>query len=184
MNNTSPVFLKAFELVRSLQPERPRLLTPLPDSFTPFWNHPYNVMKIILTLGEKDKTILTAAILHDVLEDTEYTTEMMIKDFGEEVTKLVMAVSKPKNYTSELASEYYVNIYQNKDILIRKGSCYIKMADRIDNMYSVAITCDKEYALKYLQETKKYYLEIAKVINCTKIYTDLIKNCEFLVSSK
>jgi len=66
----------AFDLVLKLQPDRPRLLTPIPQSFIPFWEHSYNVLKNVLQMGFSEEETILASILHDVLEDIQKDIEL------------------------------------------------------------------------------------------------------------
>src|SRR4051812_13544735 len=54
----------------------------------PFFTHPFEIAKILATLGMDAETI-AAGLLHDVLEDTKVTEEEMQKEFGQEVFFLV-----------------------------------------------------------------------------------------------
>ena len=55
--------------------------------------HPMAVAEILADLGMDEDTII-AGLLHDVVEDTEYTKDQLIEEFGEEVALLVDGVTK------------------------------------------------------------------------------------------
>ena len=55
--------------------------------------HPMAVAEILADLGMDEETIV-AGLLHDVVEDTSYTEEELIVDFGEDVAMLVDGVTK------------------------------------------------------------------------------------------
>ena len=59
----------------------------------PYIIHPLNVANILAGLG-MDTTTVCAALLHDVIEDTEATRQDLIKEFGKEVTEIVDGVTK------------------------------------------------------------------------------------------
>jgi (p)ppGpp synthase/HD superfamily hydrolase len=61
----------------------------------PYVTHLVSVM-FVLRDYTTDENTLVAALLHDTLEDTDYTKEEMIEDFGKEVTELVEAVTEPR----------------------------------------------------------------------------------------
>jgi (p)ppGpp synthase/HD superfamily hydrolase len=174
----------AFDLVLKLQPDRPRLLTPIPQSFIPFWEHSYNVLKNVLQMGFSEEETILASILHDVLEDTEYTEQDMSTEYGEKVLSIVKAVTKPKEFNKENESKYFEGIFLHPNLEVRKSACVIKLADRIDNLLGVAITCNQLHATAYLEQTKKYFGEMAKVINKEEVFENLIKQSEFLKKSK
>lgn len=60
----------------------------------PYISH---LMAVTLIVADytRDEATLTAALLHDTLEDTDYTAEEMIEDFGVEVTEIVRALTEP-----------------------------------------------------------------------------------------
>ncbi len=171
----------AFKLIFELQPDRERLMNPIPETFNPFWNHPYNVLKKVIQLGSSDKETLIAAVLHDVLEDTDCPEEEIGEIFGQEVLEIVKTVSKPKNYTKKDSGKYYSGIYKHEDEGIRQKACCIKIADRIDNLSEATIVADHSFTKEYFLETKKYFPKIAKVINREKEFNEFLKNIDVLV---
>ena len=62
---------------------------------TPYIVHPMEASAIVATMTD-DKIILAAAVLHDVVEDTDYTIDDIVKEFGEDVARLVSAESEDK----------------------------------------------------------------------------------------
>ena len=59
----------------------------------PYIIHPINVAYILASVGLDEATI-SAALLHDVVEDTDVTAEQLRKDFGEEIADMVAGVTK------------------------------------------------------------------------------------------
>ena len=66
------------------------------ESGEPYIIHPINVCKN-LALFHADKATLIAGMLHDVVEDTKFTLDDIEKEFGSEVAKLVLGVTKINN---------------------------------------------------------------------------------------
>lgn len=64
------------------------------DHGTPYIIHPICV-GIILAKHTGDDETIVAGILHDTIEDTSYTREQLIEDFGESVAEIVMDVTEP-----------------------------------------------------------------------------------------
>ncbi len=88
-------------------------------------NHYIEVCEILQNeLGIEDKSILTASVLHDTLEDTETTYEEIEAEFSKEVADYVQEVSHPKNYTKEQKEEYYESLKN-----VSGGAKLIKLAD-------------------------------------------------------
>lgn len=61
----------------------------------PFISHLYSVA-FSLTDYTDDENVIVAALLHDTLEDTDYTEEELQEDFGGEITEIVLALTEPK----------------------------------------------------------------------------------------
>ncbi len=99
----------------------------------PYITHPLSVATILADLG-MDTTTLVAALLHDTIEDTDYTLEMMRADFGGEVTLLVDGVTKLDKVKlgdaakAETIRKMVVAMAKDPRVLV------IKLADRLHNM--------------------------------------------------
>lgn len=125
----------------------------------PYINHPKNVAKIILDNVKKDvpNTILAAAVLHDVVEDTDVTIEDIGRNFGQKVMQYVAEVtdvSKPEDGNRKVRKAI------DRDHLAKasKWGQTIKLADLIDNTDSI-VRHDKDFAEVYMAE-KRVLLEI------------------------
>ena len=88
-----------------------------------------HVMRVMLAVAEVKPALpteaLVAAVLHDVVEDTEMTIEQIEREFGEEVAALVALLTKTPNKPNDL---YYGRLKTNPI------AATIKMADLRDNM--------------------------------------------------
>jgi guanosine-3',5'-bis(diphosphate) 3'-pyrophosphohydrolase len=99
----------------------------------PYITHPLAVAWILAGLG-MDTTTLAAALLHDTIEDTDYTLAQMRTDFGEEVTLLVDGVTKLDAVKlgdaakAETIRKMVVAMAKDPRVLV------IKLADRLHNM--------------------------------------------------
>jgi guanosine-3',5'-bis(diphosphate) 3'-pyrophosphohydrolase len=79
----------------------------------------------------EDLELLTAAILHDTLEDTDTTYDELEKEFSKSVADLVEEVSHPKNYNEVQKVEFYKKLNT-----ISLKAKIIKMADFADHLRS------------------------------------------------
>jgi GTP diphosphokinase / guanosine-3',5'-bis(diphosphate) 3'-diphosphatase len=99
----------------------------------PFITHPLAVATILAELGMNHET-LCAALLHDTIEDTDYTLAELRRDFGEDVATLVDGVTKlDKVKYGEAAQAETVRkmvVAMSRDIRV----LVIKLADRLHNM--------------------------------------------------
>ena len=126
----------------------------------PYIIHPINVAYILAGVGLDEATIC-AALLHDVVEDTDVTDEDLRRDFGDEIADMVAGVTKlgTMQFTSveEQQAEDYRKMFlaMGKDIRV----IIIKLADRLHNMRT----------LKYLKRDR----QIANAKETMEIYAPL-----------
>lgn len=110
----------------------------LRKSGEPYIIHPVETAKILARLGMDDQTIV-AGLLHDVVEDTDYTEEQLTEEFGEKVALLVDGVTKLGSLVFETKEEaqaenmrkMFLAMSQDIRVLI------IKLADRLHNMRTI-----------------------------------------------
>ena len=65
---------------------------------TPYYLHPVAVCRILYNKGIKDGNVLTAALFHDLIEDTTVTYDEIKEISNEKVAKIVKLLSKEKGY--------------------------------------------------------------------------------------
>ncbi|MCI8272915.1 MAG: bifunctional (p)ppGpp synthetase/guanosine-3',5'-bis(diphosphate) 3'-pyrophosphohydrolase [Clostridia bacterium] len=112
----------------------------------PYIVHPTNVAYIIAELGLDEHTVC-AALLHDVLEDTETSFENLVQEFGQEIAEMVDGVTKLIKIQYATIEENQVENYRKMFLAMGKDIrvIIIKLADRLHNMRT----------LKYLKEERK-----------------------------
>ena len=127
----------------------------------PFIEHPLNVARIVARLGLDDVS-LAAALLHDVVEDTDVDLEEIARVFGEELALLVDGVTKLDKVTfagsegHQAASMRKMVVSMAKDLRV----LIIKLADRLHNMCTLA-ALSPEKQQRTSQETIDVYAPLA-----------------------
>ncbi|MBQ7043959.1 MAG: bifunctional (p)ppGpp synthetase/guanosine-3',5'-bis(diphosphate) 3'-pyrophosphohydrolase [Clostridia bacterium] len=127
----------------------------------PYIIHPVQVAQILYKLG-MDSESMVAALLHDVVEDTELTEDDVKKEFGEDVANLVEGVTKlgkvplftKEEQQAENVRKMLMAMSQDIRVII------IKLADRIHNMRTLAFMKPHKRREK-AQETLEIYAPIA-----------------------
>ncbi|PWW62419.1 GTP pyrophosphokinase [Actinokineospora spheciospongiae] len=113
----------------------------------PYITHPLAVATILAELG-MDTTTLVAALLHDTVEDTEYSIEGLTGDFGDEVAHLVDGVTKLDKVQLGTAAEaetirkMVIAMARDPRVLV------IKLADRLHNMRTMRFLPPEKQAKK------------------------------------
>ncbi|MEM3112446.1 MAG: HD domain-containing protein [Candidatus Anstonellales archaeon] len=117
-----------------------------------------------------DKEVVQAALLHDLLEDTQASIEEIEDKFGEKVARLV-SVSTFDKEIEDKEERYKENF--NKALRLGSEALAIRASDLVDNSYYYSLVDDPE-VYNHLLEKLSYFLKIAKNrIGKEKIYKDL-----------
>jgi GTP diphosphokinase / guanosine-3',5'-bis(diphosphate) 3'-diphosphatase len=138
----------------------------------PYITHPVAVATILAELGMPPVT-LAAALLHDTVEDTDYSLDQLRKDFGEEVAMLVDGVTKldKVKYGAAAAQAETVRkmvVAMSKDIRV----LVIKLADRLHNARTWRYV-SKESAQRKARETLEIYAPLAHRLGMNTIKWEL-----------
>ena len=120
----------------------------------PYIIHPVQVAYILADIGLDEATIC-AALLHDVVEDTEVTHEDLVRDFGEEIATMVAGVTKLGELRYQVENYRKMFLAMGKDIRV----IIIKLADRLHNLRT----------LKYLRRDR----QIANAKETMELYAPL-----------
>ena len=126
----------------------------------PFFCHPLAVSKIILDLGMDAETII-ASLLHDVVEDTEFTIEEIEEKFGARIAVMVDGVTKLKQYENpgsndaESIKKLFLAIINDARVIV------VKLADRLHNLRTIS-SLPRDRQIKTAKETLEIYAPIAE----------------------
>ena len=137
----------------------------------PYITHPLAVAKILADLGIGATTI-AAALLHDTVEDTDYTLDFVQRDFGQEVAMLVDGVTKldklkfGDNTQAETVRKMVVAMSKDIRVLV------IKLADRLHNARTWKFV-PEESAKRKAQETLEIYAPLAHRLGISTIKLEL-----------
>lgn len=162
-----PLIKKAFEFCVEYHNGQKRLTNEA------YYIHPFNVAKIIVTLG-MDSQSIAAALLHDVVEDTDVSVEDIKKQFGDEVALLVDGVTKIGRLS--ISSKEQQQAESLRKMLIAMGKdirvIIIKLADRLHNMRTIDAMPEQKQRDKSL-ETLEIYAPIAHRLGIRPVKEEL-----------
>ncbi|MCL1906908.1 MAG: bifunctional (p)ppGpp synthetase/guanosine-3',5'-bis(diphosphate) 3'-pyrophosphohydrolase [Propionibacteriaceae bacterium] len=130
-NYDPQIIIKAFQIAEYYH--RPQVR----DSGEPYIHHPLAVATIVAELGMTEPTVV-GALLHDTIEDTDYTLEQLTSDFSEEIGDMVDAVTKLKR--SQLGDRAKAETIRKiiTAMFADVRAVVIKLADRVHNMQTIA----------------------------------------------
>ena len=145
----------------------------MPVSGEPYISHPIAVSIILVDLG-MDSECVEAALLHDVVEDTDVTAEQVQKQFGADVALLVEGVTKlgKISFTSreeqqaENVRKMLLAMAQDVRVII------IKLADRLHNMRTIEVMPEQKRRDKAL-ETMEVYAPLAHRLGIRAVKEEL-----------
>jgi RelA/SpoT family (p)ppGpp synthetase len=126
----------------------------------PYISHPLAVSEILASM-RMDHQSLMAALLHDVIEDTNTSKQSLAECFGQPVAELVEGVSKLSKIFKTRA-EAQAETFQRLALAMAKDLrvIMVKMADRLHNMRTIGVMSD-EQRKRVARETLDFYAPIA-----------------------
>lgn len=147
------------------------------QSGEPYYFHPIEVAYMVTVHCFKTDIIVTS-ILHDIVEDTNFTVQMVEIIFGSTVASQVESLTRNKTYKKLSIQEIIEPLYQQGevDVLI------IKMFDRLHNMRTISFkSAEKQY--KTTLETIEIFIPLAQYLQLPKVKQELIDICMATLNS-
>lgn len=143
------------------------------SSGEPYITHPVAVTSILADMRMDHETLM-AALLHDVIEDTEYSREDLAERFGETVAELVQGVSKLDKVKFKDIKEFEVTNLQKMFMAMTQDIrvILIKLADRTHNMRTIG-ALKPEKRRRIAKETLELYAPIANRLGIHNIKNEL-----------
>src|SRR3954449_6160748 len=131
------------------------------QSGSPFIEHPVGVARICAQLRLDEQTI-AAALLHDVVEDTEADIDDVRAEFGDEVAKLVEGVTKLTRIQFQSREHAEAENYRKMVVAMSEDVrvILIKLADRLHNMRTIEYL-GKQKQIQKAKETLEVYAPLA-----------------------
>jgi GTP diphosphokinase / guanosine-3',5'-bis(diphosphate) 3'-diphosphatase len=126
-----------------------------------FLLHPWGAAKICAQLQQDDETI-TAALLHDVVEDTEAELNDVRAEFGDEIAKLVEGVTKLTRVQFQSREQAEAENYRKLIMAMAEDArvILIKLADRLHNLREIEYL-GKQKQVQKAKETLEVYAPLA-----------------------
>ena len=139
----------------------------------PYFDHPYEVAMIIAKEIPLDDVSIAAALLHDVLEDTEITLDTLSKQFNSTIADIVDGVTKIggaiRDHDASQAESYRkLLLSMVKDIRV----ILVKFADRLHNMRTLEFL-SREKQIRIAKETMQIYVPFAHRFGLAQIRWEL-----------
>ncbi len=145
----------------------------------PYIFHPIAVAIIVAKEIGMGATSITSALLHDVVEDTDYTVEYISQEFGPKVARVVKGLTKLstidfQNSIESIQAENYRKIVNTMSEDIRV--ILVKLADRLHNMRTLESMAHHKQ-LKIASETVSFYAPLAFRLGLFAIKSELENLC-------
>ena len=139
-----------------------------------YFSHPLAVAEILIEC-KLDFTSIIAALLHDVVEDTDITLEIIEQKFGEKIASLVDGVTKLSKIESLSHSQKTAENFRKLVMAISQDIrvLLVKLADRLHNMRTINFIESEARRIRIANESLAIYAPLAARIGMHKIRDEL-----------
>jgi hypothetical protein len=140
----------------------------------PYAVHPQAVYNILKSYGVTDRNVLVAAYLHDTIEDTTTSVNLIKQKFNNDVARIVKDVTSNEKELNKVGKEEYL---LQKMIAMKDDSLSLKLADRIHNVSDITTLPFKSGNKTYLQT--RYIIDgLREKRNLNQTHKKMIKAIE------
>ncbi len=146
----------------------------LRQSGDPYYLHPIEVAQILAELKLDIGSIVTA-LLHDTVEDTEATLDMIKNEFGPEIAYIVNGVTKLEKINFRTDNERQAENFRKFLLAISEDIrvLFVKLADRLHNMRTLHFIKKDHKRARIAKETMDIYAPLAERIGMHKVKVEL-----------
>lgn len=127
---------------------------------SPYINHPLAVMATLWQAGVRDMTLLTAALLHDTIEDTPATELDLRRLFGDEITDLVLEVTDDKSLPKPERKQAQIEHAPH----LSDRAAQLKLADKACNLHDLVAWPPESWSHERLVDYVNWSQEVVQVL--------------------
>jgi guanosine-3',5'-bis(diphosphate) 3'-pyrophosphohydrolase len=123
---------------------------------SPYINHPLGLANTLAQAGINDPVALSAALLHDTIEDTDATAEELLQAFGPEIASVVLEVTDDKSLPKAERKRLQIE----RAAHLSTAAKLVKLADKISNLRDVSDSPPQDWSI----ERKREYFDWARQV--------------------